>query len=65
MSLLLIALVVSFFLPWSWSKAMWNWIGSKFWTRSSLKVMVEAGGKKLSSYKDKVQSKKNAPEVKS
>jgi hypothetical protein len=61
MSLLLIALVVSFFLPWSWTKAMWHWIFCKVWSRSSLKVGVEAGGRKLKSFKDEHLTKTNKP----
>lgn len=50
---LLAIVAISFFIPWSWTVAVWDWLLSKAWKRSSLKLGVEVAGKKVKSFKDK------------
>ena len=65
MSLLLLVLILAYLIPGPWSRWMWDKLLCSVWNRSTLKVVVDAGGRKLTSYKDKIQTKKNVPEVKS
>ena len=58
---LLCVLCVLFFIPWSWTKCLWNWAFKGCWKRSSMKVIVDAGGKKLASFKDQHLTKANKP----
>jgi hypothetical protein len=48
-------------LPWPWMKPVWEWYLRTCWKSSCLKISVEAGKKKLQSYKDKKATEVNKP----
>lgn len=59
-------LLVSVLIPWSWTKAMWNWIFKKLWGRSTLKHTAETVREnwKERAKKKKEEQRKKAEEEK-
>jgi hypothetical protein len=60
---LIVLIVLAALIPWSWTKWLWQRVLSFFWKRSTLKMGVEIGGRKVASFKDEHLTKKNAPKV--